>query len=147
MKAPRILKLTIRIKNGKFASNLGVVSDLLKCYEGQLVDVTFKKRTNTRTKPQNRYYWAVIVPIFKNSIREEWGELWNSEDVHLFLKENCNFTERYNEDSGMVVRSVKSTTENSTQEQEDFHTRCRNLAAEFFNTHIPMPNEETNIEY
>lgn len=147
MKVPSKLKLKIRIEGGKFSTNLPAVREVIKHYEGQLIHVTFQKIKNTRTRPQNKYYWAVIVAIFKNAIREEWGELWSADDVHLFLKENCNYTERYNESTGMVVRTVKSTTENSTVEQEDFHQRCRNLASEFFNVNIPLPNEETNIEY
>jgi len=77
--------------NGKFASNLPTIKEVVKHYEGQFVDVTFQKQKKSRTKPQHKYYWAVIVPIFKNCIREEWGEIRSTEDIHTFLKDNCNF--------------------------------------------------------
>lgn len=144
-KVPNKIKIPVLIEKGKFASNLDTIRDILAHYEGKYVDVVFQKRKNTRSKSQNRYYWALIVEVCKRCIRNEWGEIWSSEDVHLLLKENFNFIEKYNEETGVVIRMSKSTTENSTNEQEEYHEKCRNFVAEFFNTRIPLPNEEIEI--
>jgi hypothetical protein len=40
----------------------------------------------------------------------------------------------------------KSTTENTTTDQEIFHDRCRKLALEMFNVSIPLPNQQVNFE-
>lgn len=88
-----------------------------------------------------------MIPIFQNAIKEEWGEIWNLEDLHEFLKTNCNYVELVNEDTGEVVRKTKSTTDNSTTQQELFHEKCRILCKEFFNTEIPLPDQDLKIEF
>lgn len=147
MKIPSKITLPVLIKGGKFKSNLNTIGDILAAYEGKTIDITFAKRKNKRTNKQNNYYWGVIVPIFQNCFREEWGEIWDKMDVHEFLKANCNYEELINEDTGEVLRKTKSTTENSTTDQEDFHEKCRQLCDSFFNTEIPLPNEDLKIDY
>lgn len=147
MKVAKKILLQVKILNGRFASNLPLIKEILEAYEGHTIDVIFKKRTNKRSNRQNRYYWGVIVPIFQNCMKEEWGEIWSVSDVHEFLKTNCNFEEIINEDTGEVLRKTKSTTENSTADQEKFHERCRNLCKDFFYTEIPLPNEDLELEF
>jgi len=147
MKIASTIKLPIKIENGKFASYLPTIKQILESYNGHTIDVTFQKRKNKRSNNQNKYYWSVIVPIVQNCIREEWGELHTLEQVHEFLKHNCLFGEVVNKETGEVLRVVKSTTENSTTEQEDYHEKCRRLALDFFNTEIPLPNSEIELKF
>lgn len=147
MKVAKSIKLQVKIKNGKFASNLPLIQSILSAYEGHTIDVWFKKRSNKRSNNQNKYYWGVIVPIFQNSMSDMWGEIWDKSDVHEFLKANCNYEEIINKETGEVLRKTKSTTENSTTEQEFFHEKCRNLCRDFFNTKIPLPNEDLELEF
>ena len=147
MKVASKITLPVLIKGGKFASNLPTINDILKAYEGFTIDITFKKRYNKRSNQQNAYYWKVIVPIFRNCIREEWEEIWSLQETHEFLKANCNYIELINEDTGEVIRKTKSTTENSTVKQEEFHEKCRRLALDFFNTEIPLPEKQVKVEF
>ena len=146
MKISSEIKVPVLIKNGKFASNLPLIKEIVNSYEGCTVDVIFKKRKNKRSNNQNAYYWSCIVPIFINCIKEEWGEFWSSEDMHEFLKTNCNYEEVISEDTGLILRKTRSTTDNSTTEQEDFHEKCRRLAHDFFNTEIPLPDNQIEIK-
>jgi len=147
MKIPSKITVPVKILNGKFASNINQIKDICNAHEGCLIHITFHKRRNTRSNNQNGYYWSCIVPIMQNCIKEEWGELQPLEQVHEFLKTNCNFEELINEDTGEVVRRTKSTTENTTVDQEVFHEKCRKLAKDFFNTEIPLPNENLEINF
>lgn len=147
MKIASQIKLPIKIENNEFASNLNMVADILEHYNGNTIDVIFKKRSNKRSNKQNGYYWGVINPIFQNNIKEMWGELWSKDDVHEFLKNNCNYKEYVNEETGEIIRKTKSTTENSTAEQEMFHEKCRRLSEEFFNVEIPLPDQELKIKF
>ena len=147
MKIANEIKLPVKILNGKFNSNLNIIKDILSHYEGHTIDLIFKKRKNKRSNNQNAYYWSVIVAIFQNSIKEMWGEIWDLKDVHEFLKSNCNYKEYLNENTGEIIRKTISTTENTTTEQELFHEKCRLLSTEFFNTEIPLPNEEIEIKF
>lgn len=150
MKVASKITIPVLIKGGKFASNFNRVGEILSAFEGFTIDVTFAKRKNKRSNKQNNYYWGVIVPIFQNCIKEEWGEIWNKDDIHnKLLKTNCNYNEIVNEESGEILRKIKSTTENDTKDQENFHERCRQLCKNFFNTEIPLPDPDgdMNIEY
>ena len=147
MKAPSKITIPVKITNGKFSSNLPLVKSVLTANEGMTVDVTISKRKNKRSNDQNAYYWGVVVPIIQNCILDQWGEIVGIEYVHEFLKNNCNYIEVANEDTGEVLRRVKSTTENTTITQEDFHSKCRKLASDFFNTEIPLPNEEITLKF
>ena len=119
----------------------------MDAYNGHIINLTFAKKTNKRSNNQNRYYWAVIIPIFKNAIRESWGELWSIAETHEFLKSNCNYIEFVNEDTGEIIRKVRSTTENTTVIQEEFHEKCRQLCSTFFDTEIPLPDKDLKIEF
>lgn len=145
MKIAKKITIPIQIRNRKFASNLNLISDIVSAYDGMTIDVTFSKRSNKRSNRQNSYYWGCLLPIFQSAIKDSWGELWSIEQMHEFLKTNCNFEELVNEDTGQIIRRIKSTTENSTVSQEEFHKKCRDLCREFFNVEIPLPNEEIKI--
>lgn len=77
---------------------------------------------------------------------EEWGEIKSKEETHEFLKHNCLFDEVVNEETGQILHKIKSTTENDTKQQEDFHEKVRQLAFDFFNTTIPLPNAESEMD-
>ena len=148
MKVPSKIKLPIQIRKGRFASNLNMVRTILEHYNDCAIDVTFSKKTNKRSSRQNAYYWGVIIPIIQNCIKEEWGEVAGSEETNNFLKTNCNFVEVVNEDTGQVLRRVKSSkTENTTIDQEKFHENCRTLALDFFNTEIPLPKTNLTLKF
>jgi len=147
MKVAKSITLPVRILNRAFASNLNIINNIMDAYEGHIINVTFKKRINKRSNSQNAYYWSVIAPIFQNCIQEEWNELMSIQEVHNLLKSNCNYEELVNEETGEIIRRVKSTTENTTVEQEVFHEKCRRLALEYFNTTIPLPDQELKIKF
>ena len=89
-------------------------------------------------------------------IREEWGEVWNKDEMHEFLKSNLNYEEYVNEDTGEVlinpetnvpIRKPKSTKDNTTVSQEDYHKACRDLAWNMFQYQIPLPEHQLKAQY
>ena len=56
------------------------------------------------------------------------------------------FSERINEDTGEILKIPKSTTENTTSDQEDYHTEIRQFMLEYFNVNCPLPNEQIYLE-
>jgi uncharacterized protein Veg len=134
------------VENGSFKRNQNRIREAIRSYEGKTLTLSLKVSRKERSNNQNSYYWAVIVVIWKKLIQDEWGEFFTSKEVHEFLKYNCNYNEKIDEETGEVLRVSKSTTENSTVEQEEFHSAARELAMRMFNTEIPLPNEQINIE-
>lgn len=134
------------VKNGSFSRNMNRIREAIRSYEGKTITLTIKVKRKQRSVKQNSYYWAVIVVIWRKIIQDEWGEFYSAADTHEFLKYNCNYVEKVNTDTGEVIRASKSTKENSTSEQEDFHLAARQLAETMFNVIIPLPEEQIKID-
>ena len=126
-------------KRQQFFEAISLIKD---CRVRVIVEKLYKKRTT----PQNAYYWAIIVTTWQEIIHTEWGENWNKEQTHEFLKANFNYDEIINEATGEILRKTKSTTELTTTEMELFNELCRNNAFEMFNVVIPLPNEQLEIQ-
>lgn len=146
-------KVSVRttIKNKIIQEHRNIIEDAMEMFEGKQVRVTIERYFKQRTNKQNRYYWGVIVEMWKGILREEWGEVLSADDVHSFLKSNLNFESVVDTETGElltnpltkeVIRKPKSTSENTTKLQEDYHKACRDLAWEMFNVTIPLPNED-----
>ena len=134
------------IHNGKFKRNLNTVLDIVKQFNGMDVLLTFEKPKKKRSNNQNNFYWGVLIPISKNAIKESWGEVWSKEQTHNFFKTRFNYTEKVNETTGEVVKIPKSTTENTTTQQEEYYLQIREFLQEWFNVTAPLPNEHLNLE-
>lgn len=109
--------------------------------DGTRFSVVFTRKGNRRTHSQNAYYWAVIVESFRHGALQEWGEYIDKQEAHESLKSNCLYHEKINETTGEIIRIIRSTTENDTWDQDEYHTKCRNLIYEFFGIDVPLPGE------
>ena len=147
MKVAKVVTIPVKILNRRFASNTNIIQDILDAYEGHTIDITFKKRFNKRSLKQNNYYWGVIVPIVQGAIKDSWGEIWGINKTHEYLKENFNFKERVNQDTGEVTRIPRSTTENSTLEQIEYQDKIRGFCMDFFYIDIPPPEKEIELQF
>ena len=134
------------IVNGKIKRNAKTVISAFKSFEGKNLILILKPLRKTRSISQNAYYWGVVIPIWQNILQSEWGEFYSKEETHEFLKYNCNYVEKVNMGTGEIIRLSKSTTQNSTTDQEEFHLKCRQLAEEMFSVIIALPNEQILIE-
>jgi hypothetical protein len=135
------------IVNNKFKRNLNSVLDIIKQFEGMDVLLTFEKPKKKRSNNQNSYLWGLLYPLTQNAIKNEWGEVWSKEKVHEFYKLHFNYTEKVNEETSEVVKIPKSTTENTTSQQEDYHTQIRQFLKEWFNVDAPLPNEDITLNF
>ena len=105
--------------------------------EGIEADLILKKHTKQRSNPQNAYYWGVVIKM----IADHTGE--RPDRIHgvltdMYLKvADCLGKER-----------VKSTTELTTVEFEEYAESCRRWASIALDMYIPLPNEvEVPNEY
>lgn len=143
------MKIQIRtsVTNGKLIRNRNLILDAINSYDGKDLLITFEKPKKQRSNNQNAYYFGVILSILQNCIKESWGEVWSKEKAHDFCKLQFNFIERVNESTGEVVKVPKSTTENTTTAQEEYHAEIRNFIKEWFNVDVPLPNEEITLNF
>ena len=97
--------------------------------EGKRVSVTVVTYKKSRSKPQNSYYFGVVVAL----MAEEMGDTVAS--VHEALKVKFLY------DLTGDMPKVRSTTDLTTVEFEKYISDARQLASEFLNIYIPEPNE------
>ena len=141
------ITITTDIVNGQIKRNRNLVLEAIKSFEGKTIILTIERQTKKRTNNQNAYYHGVLIPILKNAIKDSWGEVWSSERCHEFCKMQFNFTEKVNEETGEIIRMPKSTTENTTTAQEEYHSEIRNFIKDWFEVDCPLPNEEIILNF
>ncbi len=98
---------------------------------GEQIEVVIGKRKKKRSLRQNAYMWAVVNPM----IAEAAGYS-TAEEAHDALR--MHFLLVHNEERPDTIRS---TTELTTVEMEEYLAKCRQLAAELWGIYIPEPNE------
>lgn len=142
------MKITVNssVENGKLKRNRKLITETIEQFEGKEIQITFERKRKKRSNNQNAYYHAVIVPLIQLAFKEEWGERLTREEVHEFLKLRFNYVEKVNKETGEILNLPKSTKQNTTVEQEEYHDDCRRFALEWFNVVIPLPNEQTELE-
>lgn len=115
------------IWNGLDGKRFDVVK---KHLAGQEVEVTIGRKRKKRSMNQLRYYWAVPVAI----IAEAAG--YTPEETHEALK--WRFLKVHGESEFPTVRS---TSELTTVEFEEYLAKIKQLAAEVYSEYVPDPNE------
>jgi hypothetical protein len=142
------MKITIITtpENGTIKRNRQTLVDALKSFEGKEIRITVERNRNKRSTDQNRYYWGVIVSIWRGLFRDEWGDILSPDETHERLKELFGHKdERVIESTGEVLSITRSTTTYTTTEMMEYQTRCQREAFEMFGAHIPDPNEELEL--
>lgn len=142
------MKIQIKsfVQNGNLKQNRTLIKNAIESFENKDIMITFEKPKRKRSNSQNNYLWGILYPITQNAIKNEWGEIWNIEKVHEFYKIQFNVIEKVNEETGQVIKLPKSTTENTTTQQEEYHLQIREFLQEWFNVTAPLPNENLTLE-
>ncbi len=140
------VKIHSQVIDGKLKRNRNALATSIKEFEGKDITITIERKKKNRSIMQNSYYWAVIVPLIDNAIRESWGERYSREQIHELLKKECNYVERHNESTGEIIKVSQTTTNLSTIQFEEYEESCRRWALEWFNIIIPLPNEQIEIK-
>jgi hypothetical protein len=104
------------------------------------VSIRVEPYKDTASNRQKRYYFGVIIPLIQAYFMNM-GSPHSAEEIHFSLKEDVAKLTRYiTKFNGDVVLVVKSLSELSTQEAEDYFEIVRVWAAEQ-GIYIPLPNE------
>lgn len=88
-----------------------------------------KKKKKFRSSQQNKYLWGVPYKL----IADETGH--TTDEVHAYL------TSLFLQDKSRIIPVIKSTTELSTVEFEEYTENIRRWGASTLSLNIPLPNE------
>jgi hypothetical protein len=133
------------VENGKVISNRKLLTDTLATFSGRVL-ITIQKAKKIRSGQQNRYLHATFTILSKELINYTGDERYTAAMVKDIVK--CKFltVDMINESSGEVIGTrIKSTTELSTLEMNEFIENTIRWAAEQFNITIPYPNENLQL--
>lgn len=112
--------------------------EVARLFGGQSIEIIIHKKKKHRSVAQNRYYWLVCTMISEHT-----G--FSKEETHAILKSKFLKVEKVNEDTGAIYEYIKSTTELSTVEYEEYLESVRQFAAEEFDMNVPLPNEQIEV--
>ena len=106
----------------------------LRKFEGKEVQIKVQRPKSTRSLNQNNYYWGCVVDL----VMKEMGDLTKAE-THvllgsLFLKVGLDV-------KGKRYEGVRSTTDLSTVEFEEYLEQIRRWASVELHLSVPLPNE------
>lgn len=117
----------------------------LLMYDKKEVTVTIDdgKISKKRSLPENNYYWGCIVTPLAEYMGYTVPKNLHYDLRKLFLFEIKEFKTAKGETKRR--REVKSTTELSTQEAEEYYAKIRQWALTDYDFFIPLPNESMDM--
>lgn len=142
------IEATGSIKNGelKIFNRKSFLDGIANLSNGTYV-VSIKKKFRKRSIFQNAYYWGVVIPCFVNGYKETSGESIGSDIAHAFLKQEFNSSELINENTGEIKKIGKSTTSLTTTDFMVYIDECNKFIEEWFGIRVPLPEEQSKIEF
>ena|SRR5436190_23280238 len=117
----------------------------LSTFSNCAVEITIKKR-NTRSSPQNRYYWGIVVKEVQLRLIDL-GNDFEPETVHEFLKDKFNKIALIGEGGEVIDYLGGSTTDMNKEEFMVYVDKIIEWAASFLSIVIPLPNEKLTFNF
>lgn len=141
-----MIETILHITNGELKNQSSFRKSIAGLNGKYLVKIT---KANQRSLQQNKFYWAVCVPMVKDGLRNMgYDQVRTESDAHEVLKSLFLKVQLVNENTGEVLTEyVNSTTKLSTVLFMDYIDSIIKWAAEYLGIQIPFPNEQMQIEY
>lgn len=133
------------VNNGKIEGRIARhLNACIKNMDGKRVRIIIEECKRKRSLNQNAYYFGVVVQLVHGAMIDAGNDI-DTEEVHNMLKVDVG---RLVKDvvlpDGTKRKVIRSTTELSTVEFEEYLEKCRAWAAQF-DLIIPLPHE--NVMY
>jgi hypothetical protein len=143
------MKYEIRsnVLNGNLKRNRNLILNALETFEGQEVILTIQKARKSRTNPQNRFYWGVVLQLVQSGLKDATGEFRSVENIHynILLKMFAPENEIVNIETGECITEKITSSEMTTTQFAEYIMEIQKWSAEFLGINIPNPNEEITL--
>jgi hypothetical protein len=127
------------VKNGRLQKNVSEnILLALKCYENRRIQITISKVKSKRTNKQNNLYW-----LYVQIIADELG--YNKDEMSEIVKYKFLKKTKVDENTGLEMEYVGSTTALSKSEFADFTNELIRWCAETFHIVLPLPDENFEL--
>ena len=122
-----------------------MVDDIARLPKGNYT-LTIEKYRKAKSLPQLGYYFACLLPAFRNAALNQGWEFESLEEVDIYLKSLFADREIANKHTGEMIKIPALKRNMSTTEMMVFINQVRDWSSEFLGVYIPGPNEQTEIE-
>jgi len=148
-------RITGKVEGGVFLSDRkDALSSTLSLFEGKNITITIQRKVRSRSLPQLRYYWSVVVPIVQDALLSN-GYPFGVDETHEFVKANFLTEPVVNEDGevltdkqGNVINTVRSLADLGGVTTTDFMNLVEKIGqwlSENFDVYLPEPNEQLSL--
>jgi len=117
----------------------------VKMFTGKKVVISLENQIKKRSLSQNAYYWYIAIPVAQKGLIDV-GYKISTEETHEYLRNKFLLKELVNEETGEILKSIKSTTELSTSQFMDYIAEIQQFCSEYLNIYLPSPNEQVKAE-
>ena len=127
-----------------------VGAEVRGAFAGKDIEVIFRRVKSRRTSPQNRYYRGGIIPAVVQGFRDAGNDVNpnNPDDcelIHQYLKKRFLPPRQIVDKNGEVHNLPPSTADLSKIEFMDYIAQIAQFSAEYLNTIIPEPGEQSTL--
>lgn len=143
-----VFTIISNVREGKLARNRKRISEAIEAFEGKNVEVTIRRARKQRSNQQNRYLWGCVYPILQAGFKDI-GYRLSLDEVHGFVKDyflNLGSSVIIDEivipETGQVLKRVKSTSELTPTEFNEYKLEIQEWASQTLGIQIPDPNEQ-----
>jgi hypothetical protein len=134
----------IHIEDGKLINRTAVAAAFSILHDGK-----YKMELSSykiRSLSQNNYYWQMIENYIQPGLYDlGWRDIKSKEAAHDFVRELFLKIKIINEQTGEEMERIKSTTELTTTQFNEYLEEIWQWAAEYLLISIPAPNEQLSF--
>lgn len=129
------------IRDGQI-TNKSVVRKMFEALQEGRYKLTVEK-SNKRSLNQNDYYWMILTDYVQPALYSEgWREIKTKDDAHDFVRSLFLKVKIINEVTGDTIERIKSTTELTTVQFNEYLEEIWQWSSEYLSIAIPSPNEQ-----
>ena len=133
-------------KGWHFPNRKGMEADLASLPNGRY-DYTIEKHKKKKSLSQLGYYFAVVVPMFRDFALDQGWEFESNEEVDVYLKSLFADREIANKHTGEMIKIPALKRNMTTTEMMTFINQVRDWCSEFLGGYIPEPGEQSQINF
>jgi len=108
--------------------------------------LTIEKYRRNKSNSQLGYYFACVLPMFRQFALDAGWEFESLDEVDLYLKSLFADREIANKHTGEMIKIPALKRNMSSTEMMVFINQVRDWSSEFLGAYIPGPNEQIKIE-
>lgn len=113
------------------------------CKDGQEFILSIEKWYKKRSLNQNRFYFGNFLQSQIDCFKENWGEVYDKEQIHNWNKCNIWADELIVGDD--VWKMPQSSSSFNTIDWEERLDKCRSFFKDKFNWDLPYPEKQVDI--